>query len=312
MFQYAVGRAIAEMNDTNYKVDLSFYNRSSGRYRINRSTSDTIYYQLDNFSLSAEEATVDDINDVLRLGTIGKRVGDIFTDSRPAQIINQKYLLSYATSKLFNYYKEPDVTGGVYNNWLEEAGPDCYLNGYWESPKYFERIRNIIESEFSPSEDISNESKLVSQRIKNTNSVGLHVRRGDVVEFDNALPVSYFEEAIDSLGKEDVTYFVFSVDPNWVKKNIDIDGPVEYVDHHHPDGQTRTPLAWEYLLLMSQCDDKIISNSTFSWWAAWLGQSTETKVMCPAIWKLNYDGVGAMYVDDLDLIPTSWEVIHWD
>jgi hypothetical protein len=111
---------------------------------------------------------------------------------------------------------------------------------------------------------------------------------------------------------EERTFFVFSVDMNWVEKNININGKTVYVNHKHTDDGDRTPKAYEYFKLLSLCDDKIISNSTFSWWAAWLNETPETRVICPYLWRPTYPETGMKFVSNIDLIPESWEVIYWD
>jgi hypothetical protein len=311
LFQYATARSLAEKYNTAIKIDLSFFDYWMDEHRAYRSPSDIVYYHLDNFDIVGTKADRGDIDSVIRFGKRGKRIAEMLTSSRISPYLEpfrQEYGLA---GRLLNYYGERTPDQGRFNPAILEAGPSCYLNGYWESPKYFEDIREILVSEFTPATDLSDKSQQVLERIQEKSSVGLHVRRGDLVEFDNALPKAYFERAIAEFDDENVKFFVFSVDPDWVAENIDIDAPVEYVDHYHPDEGTRTPMAWEYLVLMNCCDHKIISNSTFSWWAAWLDCDSNTNILCPAIWRPNYPPDGMKYVRNLDLIPDSWEVIQW-
>ena len=89
--------------------------------------------------------------------------------------------------------------------------------------------------------------------------------------------------------------FIFSDDPEWVRSNIEFEVDSLIVDVNRADQP-----CFE-MKLMSSCKHFVLSNSSFSWWAAWLATYKEKTVIAPKKWfvseKINTD----------DLIPQSWE-----
>jgi hypothetical protein len=168
-----------------------------------------------------------------------------------------------------------------------------YFDGYWQSEKYFKKISSVIKKSL-----LSNSITLSNLRSKiKKNSVSLHVRRGDYLTSDGAhtvLPIEYYRMALEKIDNYENIY-VFSDDIEWCKKNIKFD-KVSYVENND------NPI--DDLLLMSLCDHNVISNSTFSWWAAWLNTNNDKKIIAPKNWfgpKLR--------INSSDIIPDSWIVI---
>lgn len=162
---------------------------------------------------------------------------------------------------------------------IEEAGfPYQEINqsgmmvGYWQSEKYFADISDDIRKEFAlPSTDLD--------------FVAIHVRRGDYLQLPqvfHTLDVDYYEEAAKHFPNAD--FLVFSEDTKWCKKNLPwadvVEGNPPFVD----------------LALMASCKGMIMANSSFSWWAAWLGNQ---KVVAPKKWF-------TCGHDTRDLIPDRW------
>ena len=70
------------------------------------------------------------------------------------------------------------------------------------------------------------------------------------------------------------------------------------------------------LCLISKCEDFVVSNSTFSWWGAWLGRrgrhpNTEYQVGGRVIAPVPWYGPGLSHVSTVDLYPQEWEKIEW-
>ena len=104
-------------------------------------------------------------------------------------------------------------------------------------------------------------------------TVSIHVRRGDYLELSDFHPtceVSYYDDAMKNF--EGYTPLVFSDDVALCKENL---------SHHHPIFVEGNDLNVD-MCLMSMCDGHIISNSSFSWWAAWLGN--KKNVVAPKTW----------------------------
>jgi hypothetical protein len=89
-------------------------------------------------------------------------------------------------------------------------------------------------------------------------------------------------------------FFVFSDDINWCQKNLNIYSPHDFISSSSPEG-----LATDFYLMQS-CKHFLISNSSFSWWAAWLGSYHQKVVICPIKWFSN-----STICTDF-LIPDHW------
>lgn len=168
---------------------------------------------------------------------------------------------------------------------------NIYL-GYFQSEKYFYNLSDEIKKYFYPSENFINESKNINFDF--SNSVALHVRRGDFVHLAaNHPPVSleYINQSINYFGKNK-NYLIVSDDINWCKENIKV--PNCYFSENRPDY-----LDFYSMLL---CDHNIISNSTFSWWAAFLNKNDDKTVIRPSNWF----GTNYSHLSDEDLIPKNW------
>lgn len=174
---------------------------------------------------------------------------------------------------------------------------DFFFKGYWQSPGYFEPIKEIIFKEFSfvNSPGLRNEELL--KEIRSVNSVSIHVRRGDYIThplFGGICELEYYKNAIRIIKSklENVQYFVFSDDISWCVNNLDISNAI-YVEENvginsHID-----------MWLMSNCKHNIIANSSFSWWGAYLNQNSSKIVISPSQWKSNMEGTRG-------LIPDNW------
>lgn len=175
-----------------------------------------------------------------------------------------------------------------------------YFDGYWQSEKYFENIREDILRCYSfPSFEDENNLKL-REDISRECTVSVHIRRGDYLKiplYKGICTKGYYCNAIDkiiSLTKVD-RFIVFSNDIEWVKENLldDFQGiDVCFVDWNKGSNSFRD------MQLMSLCTHNIIANSSFSWWGAWLNKNPTKYVLTPSKWiNLN---------ESNDIIPLSW------
>ena len=153
------------------------------------------------------------------------------------------------------------------------------LYGYFQSEKYFENYKDIIRSYFEPADFILNKLKNKYGNILE-NSCSLHVRRGDFVnnKTHQVCDLNYYNRAIELIkSKTQINNFlVFSDDIFWCKTNF----PSEF---HFIDGN----LDVEDLILMSLTSHQAISNSSFSWWAAWLNKNPNKIIVAPNRWFAN-------------------------
>lgn len=184
---------------------------------------------------------------------------------------------------------------------VTDVPAECYLAGYWQSQKYFDRVIPDIRSDFSFKSPISGRNVEIANEIGNSNAVSIHVRRGDYVmnartnATHGVCSLDYYRTAMQHVAHciETPRFFVFSDDIEWVRENLPFDFPCQYVDHNH--GLE----SYNDMRLMSLCRHHIIANSSFSWWAAWLNPRTDKIVTAPGKWFANNNDVR-------DLLPKEW------
>lgn len=181
----------------------------------------------------------------------------------------------------------------VYKSILDNENHNTYLNGYWQSEKYFEKHKGIIISELLPSSDTI--MKLSHKYpILNRNSISLHVRRGDYINQQQnhpVQPIEYYLKAMEIMGNDYDQLYIFSDDIEWCRQNFNFKNST-YVQN---DSEL------EDFWMMAMCKHNIIANSSFSWWAAYLNSNPDKTVVCPNLWF----GPG-LNLSTVDLIPESW------
>jgi hypothetical protein len=272
LFQYAAGRRLARARKCELKLDVTAFDE----YRLRT-------YRLGNFSIAEKFATPEEIGS-LRARGIRRAMLRVSPRLGPR---------AHALERSFRF--DPSV--------LERSAP-AYLDGYWQSPKYFQDVDPIIRADLKARLPAEGENARLLQEIGSVSSVAVHVRRGDYAAdprtrmVHGVLPPGYYEDAIAYLkGKvKEPRYFVFSDDTTWARKNLRLDGPATFVAHNGPDADH------EDLRLMAACRHHVIANSTFSWWGAWLGKRPGQIVVGPRRW-FNADDDRAR-----DLWPDGWHL----
>ena len=155
-----------------------------------------------------------------------------------------------------------------------------FVNGPFECARYCEEIRPYLRREFQPKYPVLEKNIPLMEQITSANSVCVTVRRGNYLEYPalNVCDASYFERAMEKMKEliKDPVFFLFSDDVQWVRENIHVPGPAVYESGDDP--------VWEKLRLMVSCRHFIISNSTFSWWAQFLGEAPDKVVIAPDHW----------------------------
>ena len=264
LFQYAVGRAAA----LHHKAPLKFDTTIFETYKLHNG------YRLDQFAIQAEIAAE---NEIINLKG---RSNVLFSALRKAGLVKRK---SYFKEKRSSYFD-----ASVFKNNF------VYLDGYWQNELYFSDIRELLLQELSPNNSMNDLGFAYLDSIKKSNSVSLHVRRGDYVNLKNinVLDVDYYMKAAQYIGKnvEKPTFYIFSDDLEWCKSSLTFLGDCIYVE--------RTQTEIDDLKLMSFCQHNIIANSSFSWWGAWLNQNPNKTVIAPKDWLLNDPGSSNVILSD--------------
>ncbi|MEW5961408.1 MAG: alpha-1,2-fucosyltransferase, partial [Chloroflexota bacterium] len=277
LFQYAAGRRLSVLHQTPLKFDIFAFKYYEGRE-----------YNLKPFCIQEAFATPDEVakitgTDKKGLARFLFRVG--------------KRLKPYYRRPVFS---EPHIR--PYDPNILKTLREIYLDGYWQTEKYFIDIQDVIRRELTVKIEPDPQSREIAEEIIRTNAVSIHVRRGDYVSSSQInkvhgfLGLDYYRQCV-RLIIEKVTnphFFIFSDDPAWVVENLRLDYPTTYVTHNDASRN------YEDLRLMSLCKHNIIANSSFSWWGAWLSSNPPKIVLAPQRW------FGDTSIDTRDLLPASW------
>lgn len=174
-------------------------------------------------------------------------------------------------------------------------GEDLLLDGFFQSEKYFvpEKVRQCFSVPESIERTIREQfGELLSQGV-----TSIHVRRGDYLKIPHRHPFcgeTYYRDAIRRIG-EDRPFLFVSDDIPWCKRHFKGD------NYHFAEGTS--PLVDLYL--QSQCKNNIISNSSFSWWGAWLNVNPGKVVIAPSLWF----GLGYRHLDTKDILPEGTVIV---
>lgn len=170
------------------------------------------------------------------------------------------------------------------------------IEGYYESPRYFQNIDDKICQELTPKQPLLEQNVDLYNIIKSRNSVCITIKRQDIENPDISevyeYDMNYFYNAVEYV-KEHVNnpvFIVFSDNVEWCQKNFLIDGEVYYETSNNP--------IWEKVRLMSGCNHFIIHNSTFSWWVQHLSKRDGKIVIAPVKWMLRDDQPIDIYEDN--------------
>lgn len=187
------------------------------------------------------------------------------------------------------------------NNWNPSKPSDdkhTQYSGYFQSESYFEKYSENIKSLFGPSNEFIRRIKVELPQLFKSVSTVINVRRGDYLGLPNYHPVisvGYINHCI-SMIKNPGQFVIASDDIPWCKENIKIDGAI-YLEGYK---------GYEQLWVLSMCTNFIISNSSFSWWAAYLSRAQNKIVMAPGTW-FGPDGPQSwndMYCKGWTVVPT--------
>ena len=170
--------------------------------------------------------------------------------------------------------------------------------GYWQSVQYLHKVAPELREDFRFKLPLDERNQDIDNQIINSNSVAIHVRRGDYLHNEllgGICDQDYYQRAIDIILEKikNPEFFIFSNDMAWCQSAFDLPN-VSFVSWNHGDK------SYVDMQLMSHCKHNIIANSSFSWWAAWLNPRSDKTVIAPANWTNN--PVHA----DFDITPKAW------
>lgn len=278
MFQYAFALSLEDKFDTKVYMDMSWFEDVKTHTNVVART-----FGLDVFNTKCQAASKEDLNKVIYpnfKSKFTKTIAKFFPDRFDVNFIREKnpYLVNKNLLKYPNYF---------------------YYEGYFQNEDYFKHLRKRLLEEFSLKEELDERNKEVLEKIKQTNSVSVHIRRGDYVTLETVKTVhgtcgkEYYENAIKYISKkvENPHFFFFSDDIEWVKAQMELDFPYTIVDFNKEKG-------YFDLELMRNCKHNITANSSFSWWGAWLNENPEKIVIAPKRWTLKKQSC--------KIVPSDW------
>lgn len=299
LFQYAALRAFQEKYFPEESLVLSFQKvekkaKKEGFSEINSLDHFHTKYKIANINLSMKQIALITILSANLF--VSKKINPkSYTKNRDRiERKFQKKLLKNNIVWKTSGYSEFDFS-------LINKKKDILFYGYFESPKYFDDIKDMIREELTPKQKIIPKNMKLLNEIQKENSVCVSIRRGDFIENEKyrkehfICDEAYFEKAKKEMEKQvkNPKYIIFSDDIKWVKENMNFPAGSLYEDGNDP--------VWEKLRLMYHCKHFIISNSSFSWWAQYLSKNENKVVIAPKAWNLKNDNRD-IYEDDFILI----------
>jgi hypothetical protein len=278
LFQYAAAKSLSVYHQVPLQMDISSFLREElPELEVPRS------FELYNFSGIKEETCA-------------------FSPDENEEIIN--FLKRKSLAKLLPNYKRRIYSEPFYHydrNFFKSR-KNVILRGQWQSEKYFSPYKDDLRNALQLKPALIQNCEAKAAEMKTTNSVSVHVRRGDylrkqiISEWHGVMSQDYYRKAFDVLEKKigSFTPYYFTDDPEWVRNQLLPlrDGELVsgfYTNNHYED-----------FYLISKCRHNVIANSSFSWWGAWLNNNPEKLVIGPVKW---FDKGPK---DSYDVLPDDW------
>ena len=289
LFQYATGLAIAMKNKSKYKLDLSFYEKEENKkmFKLNYLNLKYDVAKLSEYSNYKNQEGIPSI-----YFRILRRIGIYNKFNKKSHLIDT-----------FGFNPSKKI--------LKVTSP-CYIEGHCTKIDYFKKIRPQLLEVFSLKGSFSKQASKILDKIKDSNSVSIHIRRGDYLEIDffKIISLEYYLEAINVILKkiEDPEFFVFSDDIEWVKTNLKVSKKIHFVNIDG-DSDNDGMIDIEEFFLMKNCKYNIIANSSFSWWASYLNDYEKKITIAPKKWYNNKSYQSSL--EKHPIFPKDWIVLDY-
>lgn len=258
LFQYATGYALSQKLGQDLELDVSFFG-----YQAKLAPSNLRVCMLDKLN-------IEDVRYVDSPSTYWQ--------------YKLKSKLPFCVPSVVNGKLVPLICEDIRNCRMDQShlfskviDDGACLFGFWQNTIYFEPYLADIRKQFVPNYGISQEVIELLRKIEDSNSVGVHIRRGDFVGLGWNKGASYYQEGMDSLMQrfENVHFFIVSDDVKWTTAQFGNCTDVTIIDVKTPTKDV------DEFYLLSSCHHQIISESTFGWWAAYLNPYEDRVVICP-------------------------------
>lgn len=254
LFNYACGYAAARRDGEKLMLDTSECDNSTLRK-----------FELDNFHLKYDERESFSNQNVLQ--KLYKRLRR-----------NLKYHVIMEREVYLNSDKRYDVNDIDPRVFKKKRFRDKYLQGYWQHLPYFEDYLDEITEMMTPAYEQSGQVKSLIKEFQTTPTCAVHVRGGDI----GGPGEHYFRDAIERMEqeKQGLRYVIFTNDRKAAKEALtrimgERAGRMTYI----ADAGVFSDV--DEFFLMAACQNQILSNSTYSTWAAYLNPNREKTVIMP-------------------------------
>jgi hypothetical protein len=254
-----------------------------------------------HISIRRQEELVIDLTVLTRARSIRKYELDCFNIT--GRLINDVSVLK----DLSILWIVRELSFGFDSQVLDTVCPNVMLHGLWQTPRYFEAISGVVKNDFSFTFTLSPIFEGLSREFIAGNSIGVHVRRTDYLDTTYGMYVldsTYYDRALAYMADivSDPVFLIFSDDIEWCRRSLCI--PYRHILVPHSDHGR------EHLQLMARCRHFIVANSTFSWWAAWLGAAPDKIVVAPQRWFASegaWNSRAMSFIRSDDIIPKEWK-----
>ena len=257
MFNYACGYALSRRDGEQLKLDISECDNSSLRD-----------YELDFFNVKYDAK-----------------------ESFPNKNFLQKIYKRLRRDLKYHVYIEKDlfsVDRRIYKKTLRNR----YLHGYWQNVAYFKEYLNELREMFTPKNELRMEVRTLIEKISSEETCAVHVRGGDI----NGPAPQYFKKAMQLMRNKNsqIEFIIFTNDMQKAAECIGVgieEKNISYIGNYGKFSDK------EEFLLMAACKKHIISNSSYSTWAAYLNKNEAQTVMVPS-----YKGVQQMCLENWQIV----------
>ncbi|MEK7950847.1 alpha-1,2-fucosyltransferase [Luteolibacter soli] len=265
LFQYAFGRVLAKRHGVPLVLDCSWFNSAGWR----------------------------EVSHLLRLPLRAKVTRRASLAARALLRLTGRHYWEYRGLPVV---REPELNQAFHPDLLD-APADCVVRGYFQSYKYFVSIEEELRSEL-----LGLLENVVPEKSSSSTQVAVHVRRTDFLKHAafQVCDLGYYRQSMERMRDlvPGAHFTIFSDDRAWCLQNLN--GPDIQVAS--PPDPARGPLT--DLARMSRANHHIIANSSYSWWAAWLGKKEGQRVLMPDAWFR-----GDIHAPIEDKCCPGWELV---
>lgn len=284
MFQYVLGRRLALERKCDLALDIASCQRRADRP-----------FLLDRFNIVARLATPQEVMQATYQRVSWPTIGWHFL--RTGKLVHFRRAASWVREEDPAHFDNRILA-------LDQKG--LYLDGYWQSERYFDTIAEVVRRDLTLTDPLSPAAADMARQLSSMpEAVAVHIRRGDYLANPRATavhgicPLEYYTTAAHLLAQKLAApnFLVFSDDPEWCKEHFKPPYAFKVISGYACAGPQ------EELVVMSHCAHFIIANSTFSWWGAWLSARTPKLVIAPRRWLAQSE------IDISTRHPADWVLV---